>query len=112
MDDFGTGHSGLSYLRAFRFDKIKIDRSFISELGESGDCKAIVRAITNLGSSLAIAMVAEGVETEQQLAWLRQAGCTEMQGYLFSRPIPASEIAGLLSSRRNCQQADQYLVTA
>jgi diguanylate cyclase (GGDEF)-like protein/PAS domain S-box-containing protein len=111
MDDFGTGYSCLSYLRAFPFDKIKIDRSFISELGESGDCMAIIKAITHLGSNLGIPTVAEGAETEKQLAWLREAGCTEMQGYLFSRPVPASEIAGLLSSHRNCRQTDEYLLT-
>jgi diguanylate cyclase (GGDEF)-like protein/PAS domain S-box-containing protein len=112
MDDFGTGYSGLSYLRAFPFDKIKIDRSFISELGESGDCMAIMQAITTLGWSLGIPTLAEGVETKKQLAWVRAAGCTEMQGYLFSRPVPAREIAKLLSSHPNCQQADQYLLTA
>ncbi len=111
MDDFGTGYSGLSYLRAFPFDKIKIDRSFISELGESADCMAIIKAITNLGSNLGIPTLAEGVETKKQLSWLREAGCTEMQGYLFSRPVPASEIAGLLSSQRMSRQADQYLLT-
>jgi EAL domain-containing protein (putative c-di-GMP-specific phosphodiesterase class I) len=112
MDDFGTGYSGLSYLRAFPFDKIKIDRSFISELGESGDCLAIIQAIINLGSNLGIPTLAEGVETKKQLEWLRQTGCTEMQGYLFSRPVPASEIAGLLSSRRIGRQANQYLLSA
>ena len=112
MDDFGTGYSGLSYLRAFPFDKIKIDRSFISELGESGDCLAIIQAVINLGSNLGIPTLAEGVETETQLAWLREAGCTEMQGYLFSRPVPASEIAALLSRRRVARRADQYLLTA
>ncbi|MGH6851151.1 MAG: EAL domain-containing protein [Methylocella sp.] len=112
MDDFGTGYSGLSYLRSFPFDKIKIDRSFIAALGESGDCRAIVRAITNLGSSLGIPTTAEGAETEEQLACAREAGCTEMQGYLFSRPIPASEIAGLLKTHRISRQADEYLLTA
>ena len=112
MDDFGIGYSGLSYLRAFPFDKIKIDRSFISELGESADCMAIIKAVTKLGSTLGIPTLAEGAETEKQLARLREAGCTEMQGYLFSRPVPASEIAGLLSSRRNCRQTDEYLLTA
>jgi diguanylate cyclase (GGDEF)-like protein/PAS domain S-box-containing protein len=106
MDDFGTGYSGLSYLRAFPFDKIKIDRSFISELGESADCMAIIKAITNLGSNLGIPTLAEGVETQEQLELLRKEGCTEMQGYLFSRPVPASEIAGLLNSPRNRRQAD------
>jgi len=112
MDDFGTGYSGLSYLRAFPFDKIKIDRSFISELGESADCMAIIRAITNLGSNLGIPTLAEGVETKKQLAWLLEAGCTEMQGYLFSRPVPASEIAELLSPHRISRQADEYLLSA
>jgi EAL domain-containing protein (putative c-di-GMP-specific phosphodiesterase class I) len=112
MDDFGTGYSGLSYLRAFPFDKIKIDRSFISEVGEGGDCMAIIRAIANLGSNLGIPTLAEGVETEEQLAWLRAAGCTEMQGYLISRPVPASEIAGLLAPPRIGGQTDQYLLTA
>ncbi len=112
MDDFGTGYSGLSYLRAFPCDKIKIDRSFISELSESADCMAIIKAITNLGSNLGIPTLAEGVETETQLAWLREAGCTEMQGYLFSRPVPASEIAELLSPHRIAQQADEFLLSA
>jgi diguanylate cyclase (GGDEF)-like protein/PAS domain S-box-containing protein len=112
MDDFGTGYSSLSYLRAFPFDKIKIDRSFIAALGESADCQAIVRAITNLGSSLGIPTTAEGAETEKQLAWVREAGCTEMQGFLFSRPVPASEIAGLLSPARIGRQADEHLLTA
>jgi diguanylate cyclase (GGDEF)-like protein/PAS domain S-box-containing protein len=98
MDDFGTGYSGLNYLRAFPFDKIKIDRSFISELGESGDCMAIMQAITTLGWSLGIPTLAEGVETKKQLEWLCKTGCTEMQGYLFSRPVPAVDIRKLLSS--------------
>ncbi|MGH6850633.1 MAG: putative bifunctional diguanylate cyclase/phosphodiesterase, partial [Methylocella sp.] len=112
MDDFGTGYSGLSYLRAFPFDKIKIDRSFISEVGNGTDCMAIIRAIANLGSSLGIPTLAEGVETEEQLSWLREAGCTEMQGYLISRPVPASEVAGLLNLPRISRLPDQYLLTA
>jgi len=98
MDDFGTGYSGLSYLRAFPFDKIKIDRSFISELGESGDCTVIVQAITKLGARLGIRTTAEGVETKEQLELLRNEGCTEMQGFLLSRPMPATEISRFLSS--------------
>ncbi|MGH6868197.1 MAG: putative bifunctional diguanylate cyclase/phosphodiesterase, partial [Methylocella sp.] len=112
MDDFGTGYSGLSYLRAFPFDKIKIDRSFISELSESADCMAIIRAITDLGSNLGIPTLAEGVETKKQLSWLREAGCTEMQGFLFSRPVRACEIAELLSPHRISRQADHYLLSA
>jgi EAL domain-containing protein (putative c-di-GMP-specific phosphodiesterase class I) len=73
---------------------------------------AIIRAITNLGSNLGIPTLAEGVETEEQLELLRKEGCTEMQGYLFSRPVPASEIAGLLSSPRNRRQGDEYLLSA
>jgi EAL domain-containing protein (putative c-di-GMP-specific phosphodiesterase class I) len=96
MDDFGTGYSSLGYLQKFPFDKIKIDRSFIRDMTEGQDSIAIVRAVTGLGSSLGIATTAEGVETEAQLAQLRSEGCTEVQGYLFSKPIPASEIVSLL----------------
>ncbi|MGH6798257.1 MAG: putative bifunctional diguanylate cyclase/phosphodiesterase, partial [Roseiarcus sp.] len=80
MDDFGTGYSSLSYLRAFPFDKIKIDRSFVRELSEGGGSTAIVRAVAGLGSSLGISTTAEGVETDEQFVWLRREGCTEMQG--------------------------------
>jgi diguanylate cyclase (GGDEF)-like protein/PAS domain S-box-containing protein len=104
LDDFGTGYSGMSYLRDFPFDKIKIDRSFVSELGETGDCMAIVRAITRLGTSLGIRTTAEGVETEAQLGLLRNEGCTEMQGYLLSRPMPASEIAKFLTAHGSGSQ--------
>jgi len=96
MDDFGTGYSSLSYLRSFPFDKIKIDRSFIRELGKKDDCIAIVRAVTRLGNNLGMATTAEGVETEEQLEILRAEGCTEVQGYLFSPPRPAREIPKLL----------------
>jgi EAL domain-containing protein (putative c-di-GMP-specific phosphodiesterase class I) len=96
MDDFGTGYSSLSYLRSFPFDKIKIDRSFISELGKKNDCVAIIRAVTRLGSSLGMITTAEGVETEQQLEILKAEGCVQVQGYLFSRPRPRSEIPALL----------------
>jgi predicted signal transduction protein with EAL and GGDEF domain len=96
MDDFGTGYSSLSYLRSFPFDKIKIDQSFVRDLSHNADAAAIVRAVARLGSSLGMATTAEGVETSDQLARLRAEGCTEVQGYLFSRPRPASEVAGLL----------------
>jgi EAL domain-containing protein (putative c-di-GMP-specific phosphodiesterase class I) len=97
MDDFGTGYSSLSYLRSFPFDKIKIDRSFVKDLAERTDCVAIVRAISGLGRSLNITTTAEGVETIDQLDWLRAEGCNEVQGFLFSAAKPASEIAALLS---------------
>ena len=97
MDDFGTGYSSLSYLRSFPFDKIKIDRSFVKDLAERTDCVAIVRAISGLGRSLNITTTAEGVETMDQLDWLRAEGCNEVQGFLFSAAKPASELAALLS---------------
>ena len=97
MDDFGTGYSSLSYLRSFPFDKIKIDRSFVKDLVERSDCVAIVRAISSLGRSLNITTTAEGVETADQLDWLRAEGCNEVQGFLFSAAKPASEIAELLA---------------
>jgi EAL domain-containing protein (putative c-di-GMP-specific phosphodiesterase class I) len=114
MDDLGTGYSSLSYLHRFPFDKIKIDRSFISDLrgwpnGSEGGPEAqgtlaaaaesaamIVSAIVGLGANLGIATIAEGVETAQQFAQVRQKGCTEVQGYFISPPRPANEIAGLL----------------
>ena len=96
MDDFGTGYSSLSYLRCFPFDKIKIDRSFVSELSERPDCLAIIRAVAGLGISLGIATTAEGVETREQLEQVRAEGCTEVQGYLFSAPRPASELGDFM----------------
>jgi diguanylate cyclase (GGDEF)-like protein len=96
MDDFGTGYSSLGYLRSFPFDKIKIDRSFIRDVETSVDCKAIVRAVTGLGSNLGIITTAEGVETTAQLDQLRAEGCDEVQGFLFSRPVPARDVAALL----------------
>jgi diguanylate cyclase (GGDEF)-like protein len=89
LDDFGTGYSSLGYLRMFPFDKIKIDRVFVRELASRSDCAAIVCAITGLARSLGIVTTAEGVETEEQLALVRAAGCNQVQGYLFGRPGPA-----------------------
>jgi diguanylate cyclase (GGDEF)-like protein len=100
MDDFGTGYSSLSYLRSFPFDKIKIDRSFVSELASRDDAMAIVRAVTGLGKSLGISTTAEGVETNEQLALLRLEGCTEVQGYLFSPPHPAEDVERMLAEGR------------
>ena len=100
MDDFGTGYSSLSYLRSFPFDKIKIDRSFIRELGKKNDCVAIIRAVTRLGSNLGMKTTAEGVETQEQLDILRAEGCTQVQGYLFSPPRPAVEVPRLLEKLR------------
>jgi diguanylate cyclase (GGDEF)-like protein/PAS domain S-box-containing protein len=97
MDDFGTGYSSLSYLRSFPFDKIKIDRSFIADIERNGDSEAIIRAIAELGASLGIATTAEGIETPEQLELVRRAGCTEVQGYLLSRPRPAGEVLDLIA---------------
>ena len=96
MDDFGTGYSSLSYLRCFPFDKIKIDRSFVRELSERPDCVAIIRAVAGLGTSLGIATTAEGIETIEQLECVRAEGCTEVQGFFFSPPRPASELGDLM----------------
>ena len=97
MDDFGTGYSSLGYLRSFPFDKIKIDRSFVADLLTRKDSLAIVRAVTELGTSLGMSITAEGVETVPQLDWLKKEGCTEAQGYLFSPPRPASAVAEMIS---------------
>jgi EAL domain-containing protein (putative c-di-GMP-specific phosphodiesterase class I) len=105
MDDFGSGYSSLSYLRSFPFDKIKIDQSYISKMSEKEESIAIVRAVTGLGSSLGIATTAEGVETREQLERLRSEGCTEVQGFYFSVPRPANEIAGLLNRLGPATQA-------
>jgi diguanylate cyclase (GGDEF)-like protein len=95
MDDFGTGYSSLSYLRRFPFSKVKIDRSFIGGLGTGDQCDAIVTAVTDLCETLGMTTLAEGVETEEQLQQLRIGHCGEAQGYLFSRPRPASEVTEL-----------------
>jgi diguanylate cyclase (GGDEF)-like protein len=95
LDDFGTGYSSLSYLRSFPFDKIKIDRSFIEDLSNGAEPLAIVHAVAGLAKCLNMVSTAEGVETQQQLDKLQSVGCTEMQGYLFSRARPAVEIERL-----------------
>ena len=95
MDDFGTGYSSLSYLRSFPFDKIKIDRSFINDVSNMGDANAIVQATTSIASTMKMTTTAEGVETQEQLDTIRALGCTEMQGFLFSRPVASKELARL-----------------
>ena len=97
LDDFGTGYSSLSYLRSFPFDKIKIDRSFIQDLSNGTEPLAIVHAVAGLAKDLKMISTAEGVETKQQLETLLSIGCIEMQGYLFSKPRPAAEIASMFS---------------
>ncbi len=92
MDDFGTGYSSLSYLRSFPFNRIKIDRSFVSLMCESGESRAIVKAVAELGATLGMTTTAEGVETEDQFRLVRENGCTDVQGWLFGRPMPAAEL--------------------
>jgi EAL domain-containing protein (putative c-di-GMP-specific phosphodiesterase class I) len=96
MDDFGTGYSSLSYLRSFPFDKIKIDRSFVKDIATAPDGDAIIRAIAGLGRSLGMTTVAEGVETEEQMRRIQAEGCTDVQGYLISRPVPLDDLMRLL----------------
>jgi len=98
MDDFGTGYSSIGYLRSFPFDKIKIDQSFVRDLLVDEGSLAIVRAIAGLGVSFGITTTAEGVETEEQMRCLNLEGCIEVQGYFYSKPVPGSEIIGLLAS--------------
>jgi diguanylate cyclase (GGDEF)-like protein/PAS domain S-box-containing protein len=105
MDDFGTGYSSLSYLRSFPFDKIKIDQSFVRDLGSNRDAQAIVRSIISLGKGLGVTITAEGVETEAELSCLRAEGCHEGQGFLFSRARPNAEIIGLLQAQCGADSA-------
>ncbi len=98
LDDFGTGYSSLSYLRSFPFDKVKIDRSFVEDLSNGGNAHAVIRAITTLADALGMETLAEGVELTEQLDVLRREGCRNIQGYLFSKPVAASEVAGLLET--------------
>ncbi len=100
MDDFGTGYSSLSYLRSFPFDKIKIDRSFVSEIATKAESQAIVRAIAGIGASLGITITAEGIETDTDLAHVRAAGCDQGQGYFFSKACPQADLLGLFRASR------------
>jgi EAL domain-containing protein (putative c-di-GMP-specific phosphodiesterase class I) len=99
LDDFGTGYSSMSYLRRYGVDKLKIDRSFIRELGVSEDADAIVRAMVSLGRALRMQVTAEGVETTDQREQLTAIGCHELQGFLLSRPLPAEQFAELLARK-------------
>jgi diguanylate cyclase (GGDEF)-like protein len=99
MDDFGTGYSSLSYLRSFPFDNIKIDRSFMRDLGRGADSLAIVKAVIGLGHSLGMSVTAEGVETEEQLNAVREQGCNEVQGFYFSPPLKPDAVNSLLAAQ-------------
>jgi EAL domain-containing protein (putative c-di-GMP-specific phosphodiesterase class I) len=100
IDDFGTGYSSLAYLKRFPVQRLKIDRAFIRDLGHDDDSAAIVRSILNLANGLKLNVVAEGVETEAQLAILRSMTCDEYQGYLFSRPVEAGAVLALFEDNR------------
>ena len=112
MDDFGTGYSSLSYLRSFPFDKIKIDQSFVRDLGANREAQAIIRSIVSLGKGLGVTITAEGVETEAELSCLRTEGCDEGQGFLFSKARPNAEIVGLLAAQRGIDGEEDAALVA
>jgi len=104
MDDFGSGYSSLSYLQAFPFDKIKIDRAFVMNLGRNPQSAAIVRAVIDLGHGLEMSIVAEGVETQEQLGFLSDEGCDAVQGYLIGKPAPIAQFAVLVGGHSNVME--------
>ena len=112
LDDFGTGYSSLTYLQCFPFDKIKIDRSFVKDITENTGSLNIVRAVAALATGMGMTATAEGVETREQLDSITSEGCTEMQGFLFSRPLPAREIERLFLSGRRTGLAPNRIVAA
>ena len=97
LDDFGTGYSSLSYLRSFPFDKIKIDRSFVTDLKSGTPSSAIIRAITTLADALGMETLAEGVEFQEQADMLRFEGCQQVQGYFYSRPMQSQDATTLIN---------------
>jgi len=101
LDDFGVGYSSMGYLRSFPFDRIKIDQSFVRCPSDDLVGRAIVRAVVGIGQSLGMATVAEGIETEEQLARIVAEGCTEAQGFLISRPMPPDQIGDYLLSQKD-----------
>ncbi|MGZ8321280.1 MAG: EAL domain-containing protein, partial [Telluria sp.] len=100
IDDFGTGYSSLAYLKRFPVQRLKVDRAFIRDLGRDEDSAAIILSVINLARGLKLKVVAEGVETQEQLAMLREMSCDEYQGFLFSRPVGAADVIGLIEQNR------------
>ena len=105
VDDFGTGYSSLNYLRKFPLDSLKIDQSFVREITGASDDNALVSAIISMARSMKLHIIGEGVETAEQLAFLKAEGCEEAQGYLFSRPVPPGEFAQLLNGQARLMEA-------
>jgi len=95
MDDFGTGYSSLSYLKRFKFDQLKIDRLFVQDIENSPDDLVLVKAMINMGQSLGLEVVSEGIETQENFETLTILGCEKFQGYWINRPMPASEVDAL-----------------
>jgi EAL domain-containing protein (putative c-di-GMP-specific phosphodiesterase class I) len=111
IDDFGAGYSSMSMLKRIPVDTIKIDRSFVRDLPDSSEDKAIAEAIINLGKALGLTIVAEGVETAEQDKFLRDHACDEIQGFLFSHPVPPEKIVELLNSMHELDSGNSQLIT-
>ncbi len=111
LDDFGTGYSSLSYLRSFPFDRLKIDHSFVREIPAHGQTMAIVKAVLDLARSLNVRTTAEGIEIKPQRIWLQTQGCSEGQGYLFNRPMPAEKVADFLAGERAISRRQARIAT-